>query len=187
MTNTIALFSSARRNGNTLHLLHELEQLWDIDIAYLDDYRIHDFDYLHRNNQDQFQSLVDRILQYDNIIFACPVYWSSVTPQLKAFFDRLTDLLDIESYKHKGRQLRGKNAYLVCTSNQKQAAKAFTSMFKDIFKYLGIHYQGELHADCSQGFIADKYRPQLEAFCRQPKISWRQQLLQTLANMGRFR
>lgn len=164
MNSMVAIFSSARRNSNTLQLLQELQRLQSIDIIFLDDYRIAAYDYQHSNSGDQFHSILDHLLAYDDIIFASPVYWSSVTPQMKAFYDRFTDLLEVESYKQKGRQLRGKRAYLLSSSTQSQLSKTFLNMHKEIFSYLGLSYQGCLHADCSHGYIKEKYSHELNRF-----------------------
>lgn len=164
MNSMVAIFSSARRNSNTLRLLQELECLQPIDIIFLDDYRIAAYDYHHSNSGDQFHSVMDRLLAYDDIIFASPVYWSSVTPQMKAFYDRFTDLLEVESYKHKGRLLRNKRTYLLSSSTQRQLPKTFLNMHKEIFSYLGMNYRGHLHADCSHGYINDKYSHELRKF-----------------------
>ncbi len=47
------------------------------------------------NREDDFMKVVDLILR-DRLIFATPVYWYSMNSTMKVFFDRLTDLTDIE-------------------------------------------------------------------------------------------
>ena len=36
-----------------------------------------------------------RILAFDRIIFASPVYWYAVSPAMKVFLDRSSDFLDL--------------------------------------------------------------------------------------------
>ena len=55
------------------------------------------------------------MVQYEQIIFATPIYWYAMSAQLKTFFDRMTDLLTI--HKPLGRQLRkGKKMFLIACS-----------------------------------------------------------------------
>jgi multimeric flavodoxin WrbA len=164
MATIAALFSSARDNSNTLKLLKTVQQQRPIDIINVHDYRIAPYDYQHRNSGDQFQSVIDRILPYPHIVFACPVYWSAVTPQMKTFYDRLPDLLEIESYKHKGRQLRGKKTYLLSTSSSPKLSPAFLAMHREMFNYLGMNLQNTLHADCSNGYKLGNHAQDLEEF-----------------------
>jgi putative NADPH-quinone reductase len=49
-------------------------------------------------------------------IFATPIYWYGVSPAMKVFLDRISDFLELPELLAEGRRLRGKNAYVVCTS-----------------------------------------------------------------------
>ena len=44
--------------------------------------------------------------KYDTWIFVTPVYWYSMSGQMKIFLDRITDLL--KWHKDEGRKIRGK-------------------------------------------------------------------------------
>jgi multimeric flavodoxin WrbA len=110
MNNTIVIFSSSRRNGNTGKLLDNVSPFINADFVDLGNYDIGHYDYDHRNINDDFLPLINRVLSYDTIIFASPVYWYSVTPAMKAFIDRISDLLDLPKLLETGRKLRGKTA-----------------------------------------------------------------------------
>lgn len=127
------------------------------DVIDLDDYDISPYDYEHRNKNDDFLPLINKILSYDNIIFASPIYWYSVPPAMKAFIDRLSDLLTIQEWLETGRKLRGKNAYVLCTSASENVSDVYINAFKQTFEYLGISYGGYLHANCVNGYNADEY------------------------------
>ena len=62
-------------------------------------------DYQHRNRTDDFESLMDHVLTFEQIIFASSVYWYSVAPPMKIFLDRISDLLDLHDLMEQGRRL----------------------------------------------------------------------------------
>ena len=107
---------------------------------------------------------MEYVLQFENIVFASPVYWYAVSPPMKIFLDRISDYLDIPELLSKGRQLRGKNAFVVCTSIEKTVSKTFIDSFEHTFQYLGMNYGGYVHADCKQGYIAENYEWEVDAF-----------------------
>ena len=152
MTNSIALFSSSSCHGNTRKLLDCVAEKIDIDIVDLSEVDFSNYDYKHRNIDDEFLALMLRALEYDNIIVASPVYWYSVTPTMKAFIDRITDLLDIPGLLESGRRLRGKKGYVLCTSISDEVSTSFIDPFSETFGYLGMVYSGCLHANCTNGF-----------------------------------
>ena len=61
------------------------------------------------------------------LFFASPVYWYSMSAQMKIFFDRLADLVTIE--KERGRALQGKSCSLVATGGSDSAAEGFEKTF----------------------------------------------------------
>lgn len=166
MTDVVALFGSARRNGNTGQLMDWIANELSIETIDLADQNISPYDYQHKNRDDDFLPLIHQLLQYNKIIFASPVYWYAVSAQMKVFIDRTSDLLDIDELKHIGRKLRGKTGYVVCTSISPVADSSFINAFKDTFNYLGMEYGGHLHADCSNGYIADDYAEDVARFLK---------------------
>lgn len=164
MNNTVAIFSSARANGNTKKLLNSVTLNTNIDIIDLSDYNFSDYDYDYKNQDDDFLPLIEKILSYEKIIFASPVYWYAVTPTMKRFFDRISDLLDLPHLLNSGRRLRGKTAYVVCSSISEEVSNSFISAFKDTFEYLGMFYGGCLHANCADGYQVEHYSDDLNGF-----------------------
>ena len=164
MSNTIVLFSSSRRNGNTGKLLDDVARQINIDIVDLAEYNISEYDYEHKNINDDFLPLIKKILNYENIIFASPVYWYSVTPSMKTFLDRISDLLDLPQLLDLGRQLRGKKAYVLCTSIHEDVSSSFIDAFKKTFTYLGMPFGGYVHADCTEDYQTNKNKVDLLNF-----------------------
>lgn len=164
MSSTIAIFGSARRDGNTGKLIDSIADILEIEVIDLDKKNISPFDYEHKNMDDDFISTMDKVLEYDKIIFVSPVYWFAMSAQMKIFIDRMSDFLSVDDLKEKGRMLRGKTAYVVCTSISLEADESFVASFKNTFEYLGMKYGGCIHADCNDGYIASKYQDDIDTF-----------------------
>ncbi|RMB02918.1 flavodoxin family protein [Eilatimonas milleporae] len=164
MSDAISLLASSRRNGNTGKLIDWIAGDLGgevIDITALD---ISPYDYDHKNIHDDFIPVMKKVLEYDSVIFATPVYWYAPSAQMKIFIDRISDFLDIEDLKDIGRKLRKKTAYIVCTSIGEEADDAFLGCFKSTFGYLGMKYGGHLHANCENGFEKEKNAQKVENF-----------------------
>jgi multimeric flavodoxin WrbA len=169
MSNTVAVFASARANGNTKKLIEWISNELGTHVIDLSEKNISPYDYEHKNLNDDFIPVINEILQYENIIFATPIYWYAASAQMKVFIDRTTDLLDLEELKDIGRQLRTKTSYIACTSASNEADSAFLTTSKNTFTYLGMDYGGHIHANCAQGFMADEYKNDVAKFIQQVK------------------
>ncbi len=143
MSKVIAIIGSSREKGNTRLILDEVIKNQNIEIVSLAEKNISYYDYEHKNRNDDFISIISKIVQCDQIIFASPVYWYSLSAPMKIFVDRFSDLLRIE--KEKGRQLKGKKTYLISTGSEEHCPECFEQAFKLTCDYLGMHYQGMLY------------------------------------------
>jgi len=159
MLSTIVLFSSSRRSGNTGQLVDRIARELGIQVVDLADQRISQYDYEHRNRKDDFEPLMKSVLAHEQIIFATPIYWYAVSPAMKIFLDRLSDFLELPELLPEGRRLRGKNAYVVCTSSSDDPAPAFSDAFRETFRYLGMHSGGIVHVNCQNGYIPAVHDP----------------------------
>ncbi|MCG8381462.1 MAG: NAD(P)H-dependent oxidoreductase [Gammaproteobacteria bacterium] len=164
MSNAIAVFASARRNGNTGKFIDWIAKELTIDVIDLSEKNISPYDYDHKNIDDDFLPLMHKLLEYEKIIFVTPVYWYGPSAQMKVFIDRTSDFLDLEELKDIGRQLRKKMAYIVCTSISNDADSSFINSLKDTFEYLGMKYGGYIHANCEDGYVQGNYRQDVESF-----------------------
>ena len=122
----IALFGSSRRHGNTGQLMDDIAARLDVEVVDLAQLRIAPYDYGHRNRGDDFEPLMKRVLEFEHIIIASPVYWYAVSPPVKIFLDRISDYLDIPELQEHGRRLRGKTGHIVCTSIYDSAPTPFS-------------------------------------------------------------
>lgn len=169
MLSTIALFSSSRRRGNTGRLVDRIAREVNIEVIDLTTLRISPYDYEHLNRNDDFELLVKRVLAHDQIIFASPIYWYSVSPAMKVFLDRVSDLLEVPDLLSEGRRLRGKNAYVVCTSVCDEPSTEFMGVFIETFKYLGMNFGGVAHANCRDGYVSVVHDLEAGAFAARVK------------------
>jgi multimeric flavodoxin WrbA len=164
MSNAISLFSSARRNGNTGTLIDTVAKMSKMDVINLDQLNISPFDYEHKNKDDDFLPLMEKVLNHQHIVFSSPVYWYSVTPAMKAFLDRISDLLILPELMGMGRQLRGKTGHIVTTSAQKGLSPHFSGTFEATFNYLGMNNGGALHVYCLEGIDLEHNQQEIASF-----------------------
>jgi multimeric flavodoxin WrbA len=166
MSSAIALFGSSRRHGNTGQLMDYIAAELGIEVVDLGQLRLTPYDYEHRNRSDDFEPLMKRVLEFDRIIVASPVYWYSVSPPVKVFLDRISDYLDIPELLAEGRRLRGKTGYIVCTSIYESAPTPFVDALTATFAYLGMHFGGMAHANCRDGYSRSASESEVAAFSR---------------------
>ena len=164
MNNTVILLSSSRDNGNTSALVDAVSDLCEVDVFKLNEYNISPFDYEHKNIDDDFVPLVEELLRYQHIIFASPVYWYSMSAQLKAFVDRISDLLHVK--KELGRKLRSKTCSVFATGASPQPERSFEETFINSFEYLGMEYNGMLYCYCENGFVLEHHMLNIESFLK---------------------
>ena len=163
-SDSLIVFGSSRKDGNTRRFTDWIASEIECEIIDLALLNLSPYDYEHKNINDDFLSIIDKILQAKNLIISSPVYWYSVSAQMKVFIDRLSDLLDVEELKDTGRKLKGKNVYAVCTSISSKVAPSFENTVKHTFEYLGMSYEGCLHANCENGYSPKNYEKDVEDF-----------------------
>ena len=171
LSDSIAVFASARRNGNTGQFIDWIAEELSIEVIDLAEHDISAYDYDHKNIGDDFLPLMRKLNNYKKILFVTPVYWYGPSAQMKTFIDRTSDFLDVEELRDIGRQLRGKMAYVVCTSISDEADTSFINALKDTFVYLGMEYGGHVHANCVEGYIKEHYQQDVNHFVDSVKAS----------------
>ena len=145
MNKTLIIKGSSRKEGNTQQVIEQFNANNDFDVIDLLDYNIGPFHYEFENHEDDFLTLMERIIpQYDTFIFATPVYWYAMSGTMKIFFDRLSDLLHYR--KNLGRQLRGKSMAMISNSGENDRKQGFDMPFVESANYLGMNYLGDIHS-----------------------------------------
>jgi multimeric flavodoxin WrbA len=158
------MVGSSRRQGNTSKSVAELSKGHDPEIIHLCDHDIGYFDYRYANQEDDFVRLSQRMLQADKIIFATPVYWYAMSAELKTFFDRLSDLLDLR--KAEGRKLKGKDVFLLANGKTDiELPEGFEIPFKRTADYFEMNYKGKCFFKFSESDEIDyTYTDNIELF-----------------------
>ena len=139
----IIVQGSSRNNGNTNKIVQILQNYIECDLIDLNKYDIRQYDYENGNQNDDFLTTIKKIVEYDLIIFATPVYWYSMSGIMKTFFDRITDCLKID--KETGRKLRGKNMAVISCGSDSFENEGFFIPFEKSAEYLGMNYFGHIH------------------------------------------
>lgn len=166
----LIIIGSSRRQGNTRKVADAFAKLTGADIIDLNDYNISYFDYEHRNQHDDFLIVFQKLLQYDQIIFATPVYWYTMSAVMKTFFDRISDVLKIR--KDLGRQLRGKRMMVISSSSDNKEYPGFDLPFSRSAEYLGMHYDGYVHGWVEADQIPTLVQQRLAEFAKVPKLEY---------------
>lgn len=144
MTRIVAILGSSRTQGDTKRALENLKASLDFDIVDLNDYNISYYDYEHKNRNDDYLPLMNKLItNYDTFIIATPVYWYAMSGIMKVFFDRITDLLDME--KDLGRKLRGKSMAALSSSVGGNLSEHFWLPISETANYLGMKFLGGVH------------------------------------------
>ncbi|NJB84575.1 multimeric flavodoxin WrbA [Lewinella marina] len=145
MAKTLIVMGSARADGNTALAARSLKDSMGGKIINLLDHRIAPFDYGNDYPiDDAFLSMIKRVVIYDRLILASPVYWYSMSGPMKQFLDRFTDLLTY--HKDLGRRLRGKELGVLSCSGDATVNPGFYEPFRLTADYLGMPYGPEHHA-----------------------------------------
>lgn len=140
MNKPIIIMGSARSTGQTRLAIETIIGDAKIPLIDLCSLNISPFDYEHKNENDDYIPLMERVTEEnDLIILATPVYWYSMSTIMKIFIDRVSDLLSLR--KDVGRKLRGKKIFVVASFST-SLPKGFEDTFSQTCEYLGIEYRG---------------------------------------------
>lgn len=134
----VIIFGSYRSFGNTRKIVDEIfgqtYQLIDLNA-----FTINSFDYENPNLNDDFIPLMEKIITYDSLIIATPVYWYSMSTQHKIFFDRFSDFFTTR--KDLRYKLRGKKLFVIASFGSSYP-RGFEDIFEQICEYLTMQYLG---------------------------------------------
>ena len=142
MNKQIIINGSLRKNGNTTELIQKIYpnqtsiQLIDFKIE------LYNYDEIYTEN-DEFLKIINQLIEFDEIVFATPVYWYSMSSLTKIFFDRMTDL--ISSQETIGRKLMGKKISVITSSIGNHLNDNFFLPFIETANYLHLDYLQGTH------------------------------------------
>lgn len=113
---------------------------------------------------DDMASLYKKTVKADAIVFACPIYWFSVSAQMKLFMDRLYGLWLERTKAFEGKRLAVMLVYGDADEVTSGAVNAI-HMFEDTAKYCKAQLVGVVHG--TAGDIGDAKKDQ--ELCKKAK------------------
>lgn len=159
--NALVLFGSPRKNGNTGALVKAFTGALEA--------KGHQVSWLYLNDMsitpcqgcascmregvcvldDDMKTVKDRIMEADLLIFATPVYWFTVSAQLKMVMDRSLAFMD-ENYNSR---IKGRKAVtlMTCGSEDHTVCRPALDTFSMTFNLLGLSYAGHVEGLGSTG------------------------------------
>lgn len=144
MTSRILLFASSRPDGNTATVTDYLAQVLNAPVIDLCARPMAPFSYANDYPaEDAFTAIMEEILGYDEWILLTPVYWYTMSAQMKVFMDRLSDILKYHQQHRPA--ITGKGMWVVCCSSTKDPIPHFFTPFELSAEYLEMDFLGALH------------------------------------------
>lgn len=150
MMNIAVLYGGTRPNGNSEILTEQVIQGITAETIYLRDYRILPIDDMRhsaegfQDRDDDYNSIIDRILPHDILLFSTPIYWYSMSGTMKNFIDRWSQTLRDAKYPDFKKQMAAKKAFVIAVGGDLPNLKglAMVQQFKHIFDFMGMEFGG---------------------------------------------
>ena len=140
----MVILGSARKRSDTEKFVASIFGDDEYKLIDLLDLKINGYSYSHEYpSDDQYHLLVEELLTHQQIIFATPVYWYSMSALMKTFFDRFSDLMTYK--KVTGRKLKGKSTALIAVGAEERLAEGFEIPFSCTSTYLDMGYRGSIY------------------------------------------
>lgn len=160
-TTFLTIAGSSRSNGNTQLVGEHFSSIAGGKLIDLNDKDVSYYDYDHKNRDDDFLDIIKEFVDgYETLVLITPIYWYTMSAQIKNFLDRTSDLLTIE--KDLGRKLRGKSMFLISQTEGDSYASWFAEPFRMTAEYLGMTFLGHAHLSIENGRISEKSAKRLE-------------------------
>lgn len=152
---TALVIGTSRGDGNTWGLLRGANARLELPIFDVTSLRISYFDYDSGNLNDDFIPTMEKLVEFETIGLVSPVYWYSVSAQIKTFIDRISDLLGPR--KDLGRRLRGKRLFLMANgSTDMSLPTCMEQMVQKTAEYLGMRYEGSHYTRVENDLVLDE-------------------------------
>jgi multimeric flavodoxin WrbA len=138
---TLIILASNRRDSNTEKFIKEIYGDNPYQLINLLDHHLQPYSYSGQySTDDGFMSIVNAMQEYDDYVFATPVYWYSMSGLMKNFLDRLTDLT--AEHKEIGKSLKGKSVSVIAAGSDPDLPHGFEVPFKLTAAYFSMVFKG---------------------------------------------
>ncbi|HWK22819.1 MAG TPA: flavodoxin family protein [Ureibacillus sp.] len=124
------IYGSTREEGNTEWLTEQVIEGLSVEKIHLREYNILPIkDERHSESgfqevSDDYNAILDKVLQHDILIFATPIYWYSMSGTMKLFIDRWSQTLRDKNYPNFREDLAKKSVYVVAVGGDRPSIKA---------------------------------------------------------------
>jgi len=144
------IYGGTRPNGNSEILTEQVIQEIATEKIYLRDFNIQPIiDMRHskdgfQDRNDDYNSIIDRILPHDILIFSTPIYWYSMSGIMKNFIDRWSHTLRDPKYPNFKSKMASKKAFVIAVGGDDPYIKGLPliQQFQYIFDFMGIEFAG---------------------------------------------
>lgn len=131
----VAILGSARDHSNTERALDEQLGCEQCEVVDLHKHNIQPYQY-GETPQDEFLQVADTMAHADTVVFATPVYSSSMSTQMKIFIDRLNaQAMTDRSFRG---HFSGKKSKVLATGNCEDLPEGFEVPFRSTCETLGM-------------------------------------------------
>jgi len=153
---------SHRKSGTTAAVVGKLEKELNVSVIHLSDLDLAHFSYVGTTDDD-FVEVIRAMIIHQEVIWATPVYWYTMSGMMKVLLDRISDLLKWD--KDLGRKLRGLKMHVVSVSGHNDAPEQFPLPFKMSADYLGMDFGQYMHVWGAEGVLDPACLPVVQKFC----------------------
>lgn len=198
MKKIIAFNGSARKNGNTSHLLNSFLKGSSENGAFTESFFAHEINLEYctgclRCNlikrcsirSDEWESISAKILESDVLVFATPVYFHHVTGQLKKLIDRFRSFVHVQitetGLKHTPHTLWKKDFVLLLTlgSSSNEDAQPVIELVKYMVEILGPENRLHVITATRLGVVNQVIKTESELELLYPKLGLPAHLITT--------
>ena len=148
-------YGSSRVDGNSEQLTKKVLEGLSYNSTRLKDLFIHPIqDKRHSKEgfsivKDDYDVIINQILKSNMIIFATPIYWYSMSGQMKIIIDRFSQAIRDERYPQLKEHFKKIQVIVLATGGDEPHLKGLPMIqqFRYIFDFLGIYFKDYILAE----------------------------------------
>jgi multimeric flavodoxin WrbA len=144
MSSIIVFYASSRADGNTATIANYLCDKLSATAIDLSAHEIAPFSYEDNYPAtDDFIATIEQTIGAGHWVLVTPIYWYTMSAQMKTFLDRFSDLL--RYHQELLPALTGKHLWTIAVGSDPEAIPHFFTPFRLSAEYLAMYYGGDLH------------------------------------------
>ena len=140
---TAIVNGSSRNDGHSAIIAQLIKDKTNGEVFHLADYQIGYFDYDNAHIEDDFIPFIETLIEYPVWVLVTPVYWYSMSAQMKTWLDRMSDILKWN--KDLLPSLKKTSWYIASCGSDAEVTPGYFVPFRLSANYLDISYLGDVH------------------------------------------